>query len=161
LIGHCDPRDGSSFHRLFDRLNIRCRCAVEPRGVHAQRDLDAVSVLLRDPEQILSEHELPRHLGMARVVGRAPANAERGDVLAPAPVGDFRVADRRSVVEEEKMLMTDFAGLDAFVPECQVPPKNFERARAKLYVAVLCGALRDNLKRVLVANLKSWERGSR
>jgi hypothetical protein len=23
-------------HRLFDRLNIRCRCAFEPRGVHAR-----------------------------------------------------------------------------------------------------------------------------
>ena len=86
-------------------------------GIHAQHDLDAVSVLLRDPEQILSEHELPSHRGMARVVGPAPANAERGDALTPAPARDFRVADRPSVVEEEKMLMADFAGIHVFVPE--------------------------------------------
>jgi hypothetical protein len=39
----------SSFHRFLDRVNVGIRCAVEPRGVHAQHDLDAVSVLLRDP----------------------------------------------------------------------------------------------------------------
>jgi hypothetical protein len=39
---------------LFDCLNIRVCCTLEPRGVHAQHHLDTVSVLLGDPEQILS-----------------------------------------------------------------------------------------------------------
>jgi len=30
-------------------------------------------VLLRDPEQILSQHELPGHRGMPGVVGSAPS----------------------------------------------------------------------------------------
>jgi hypothetical protein len=82
--------------------------------VHAQHDLDAMSVLLRDPEQILSEHELPRHRGITRVIGPTPANRERRDALAPAPASDFRVANRAAVFEEEEMLMVDFAGREDF-----------------------------------------------
>jgi hypothetical protein len=33
-------------------------------------------VLLRNPEQILAEHELPGHRGMPRMVGSAPSNVE-------------------------------------------------------------------------------------
>jgi hypothetical protein len=32
--------------------------------------------------------------------------------------------------------MADFAGRDVFLAEGQVPPQNFEGARAKLYVAI-------------------------
>jgi hypothetical protein len=74
-------------------------------------------VLLRDPEQILSEHELPGHGGMPRVIGPAPANMECFDTLAPAPAGDFRIADRAAVFEEEQVLMPNFAGRDVFLPE--------------------------------------------
>ncbi len=52
-------RSGCFFHRLFDRVNIRVCCAVEPRCVHAQRYLNAMAMLLRDPEQILAQHEMP------------------------------------------------------------------------------------------------------
>jgi hypothetical protein len=106
---------------LFDRLNIGFRGSIKPRGVHAQHHLDAMSVLLRDPEQILSQHQLPGDRGMPRVVGPAPSNIERPDALAPAPAGDFRIAYRPSVFEEEKMLMADFAGRDVFLSERKVP----------------------------------------
>ena len=66
-------RRGSFFDRLLDRVNVGFRCSLEPRGVHAQHHLDAVPVLLRDPEQILSQHELPGHRGMPGVVGSAPS----------------------------------------------------------------------------------------
>ena len=79
-----------------------------------------MSVLLRDPEQILSQHELPGHRGMPRVIGPAPSNIERLDALAPAPAGDFRVADRPSVFEKKQMLMVDFAGRDVLLAQCQV-----------------------------------------
>jgi hypothetical protein len=46
---------------------------------------------------------------MPRVVGSAPSNTERLDALAPAPAGDFRVADRAAIFEEEQVLMADFA----------------------------------------------------
>jgi hypothetical protein len=46
----------SFFHRLFDRVNIGIRCAFEPRGVHAQHHLDAMSVLLRDPKALVRSH---------------------------------------------------------------------------------------------------------
>jgi hypothetical protein len=81
------------FHRIFDRVNVSVSCAFEPRGVHAQHHLDAMSALFRDPEQILSQHELPGHRGMARVIGSAPSNIERLDALG--------VADRPSVFEKE------------------------------------------------------------
>ncbi len=81
-----------------------------------------MSVLLRDPQQILSQHELPRHRGMPRVVGPTPSSIERLDTLAPAPARDFRIADRPPVFKKEQVLMEDFAGRDVFVPECQVPP---------------------------------------
>ena len=102
-IQQCSARIGSFIHRFFDRVNIRLRCTVEPRGVHAQHYLDAVSVLLRDPEQILSQYELPGHRGMPRVIGAAPTNIERLDALAPAPAGDFRVADRTAIFEKEQV----------------------------------------------------------
>ena len=38
-------RRRTRIHRLFDHLNIRIRCAFDPRGVHAQHHLDAVAVL--------------------------------------------------------------------------------------------------------------------
>jgi hypothetical protein len=120
LIRNCGLRR-SSFHRLFDRVNIGVRCSLEPRGVHAQHYLDAVSVLLRDPEHVFSEHELPGHRGMPRVIGSAPANTERLDALAPAPAGDLRVADRPAVFEEKEMLMRYFSGRDVFRAERQVP----------------------------------------
>ena len=69
-------------------------------------------VLLRDPQQILSQHELPGHGGMPRMVGPAPSNIECLDTLAPTPAGDFRVVDRPSVFEKEEVLMADFAGRD-------------------------------------------------
>jgi hypothetical protein len=51
---------------FFDRVNIRFRCAFEPRGVHAQHYLDAVSVLLRDPEMVaLADGERLRALAGA------------------------------------------------------------------------------------------------
>ena len=103
-------------------MNIRLRCAFEPRGVHAQHHLDAMAVLLRDPEQIFSQHELPCHRGMPGVVGPTPSNVECLDALAPAPAGDLRVADRPSVFEKERVLMANFAGRDVFRPQRQVPP---------------------------------------
>jgi CheY-like chemotaxis protein len=130
-------RRGCYVHRLFDRLNIGLRCAFEPRGVHAQHHLDAMSVLLCDPQQILSQHELPGHRGMPRVGGPAPSNIECLDALAPAPAGDFRVADRPSVFKKEQMLMVDFAGRDVLLAKRQVALKDFERARAKLNVAIV------------------------
>jgi hypothetical protein len=54
---------------------------------------------------------------MPRVIGPAPANIECFDTLAPAPAGDFRIADRAAVFEEEEVLMPDFAGRDVFLPE--------------------------------------------
>jgi hypothetical protein len=39
------------------------------------------------------------------MVGSAPANIERLDALAPSPAGDFWVADRTPVFEEEEVLM--------------------------------------------------------
>jgi hypothetical protein len=77
-------------------------------------------VLLRDPQQILSQHELPGYGGMPRVAGPTPANIKRGDALAPAPAGDFRVADRAAVLEEEEVLMPYFAGGDVFLAKSQV-----------------------------------------
>jgi hypothetical protein len=44
------------------------------------------------------------------MVGPTPSNVERLDAFAPAPAGDFRVADRPSVFEKKQMLMVDFAG---------------------------------------------------
>ena len=67
---------------------------------------------------------------MPRVVGSAPLNIERLDALAPAPAGDFRIADRPSAFEKEQVLMTDFAGRDVLRTEGQVPPQNFVGARA-------------------------------
>jgi hypothetical protein len=60
---------------------------LEPRGVHAQHDFNAMSVLLRDPKKILAQHELPGHGGMPRMVRAAPSNIERLDALAPAKQG--------------------------------------------------------------------------
>jgi hypothetical protein len=57
---------------------------------------------------------------MARMVGSTPANIECFDTLAPAPAGDFRVADRAAVFEEEEVLMTYFAGRDVFLAQRQV-----------------------------------------
>jgi hypothetical protein len=70
-----------------------------------QHRLDAMSVLLRDPQQILPEHELPGHGGMPCVVGPAPSNVESLDALAPAPPGDLWVAMGRPSVWEEQVLM--------------------------------------------------------
>ncbi len=55
------------------------------------------------------------------MVGPTPANRERLDALAPSPAGDFRVADRAAVFEEEEMLMPYFAGRDVFLAERKVP----------------------------------------
>ncbi len=54
------------------------------------------------------------------MVGPAPANTKRLDVLARAPAGDLRIADRPSVFEEEKLLMVDFAGSDVFLAQGQM-----------------------------------------
>jgi hypothetical protein len=81
-IGHCGACNGSSFHRFFDRVNIGVCCSVEPRSVHAQHHLHTMAVLLRDPQQILPQHELPRHGGMPRVLGPAPPNIECFGTLA-------------------------------------------------------------------------------
>jgi len=59
------------------------------------------------------------------VVGPAPANIECLDALAPAPAGDFRVADWPAVFEKEKVLMVDFAGRDEFCAERQVSVGRF------------------------------------
>ena len=75
-------RRGSFSHRLFDRVNVGIRCSLEPRGVYTEHHLDTMSVLLRDPQQILSQHELPGHRGMPRVVGTAPANIQGLGALA-------------------------------------------------------------------------------
>ena len=117
-------------------MNIRFRCAFEPRGVHAQHHLDAVSVLLRDPKRILAQHELPGHGGMLCVVRAAPSNVQRLGALAPAPAGDS-LADRPSVFKIEQLLMVDFAVRDVFLAQSQVTLKDFERAWAKLNVAIL------------------------
>jgi hypothetical protein len=61
----------------------------------------------------------------ASMVGSAPANIERLDALAPAPAGDFWVADRPSVLEKKQVLMADRAGGDVLGPQCQVRPQNF------------------------------------
>ena len=45
-------------------------------------------VLLRDPQQILSQHELPGQRGMTRVVGSAPSNVERLDAAATLFLSD-------------------------------------------------------------------------
>jgi hypothetical protein len=58
---------------------------------------------------------------MARVVGPTPANTERLDAFAPAPAGDFRVADRPAVFEEKEMLMRYFSGRDVFIAQREVP----------------------------------------
>jgi hypothetical protein len=58
---------------------------------------------------------------MPRVVGPAPANTKRLDALAPAPAGDFRIADRPSILEEKEVLMRYFAGRDVFIAEREVP----------------------------------------
>ena len=52
---------------------------------------------------------------MPCVVGPALSNIERLDALAAAPACDLGVADRRSVFEEEQMVMADFAGRDVSV----------------------------------------------
>src|SRR5450432_2751399 len=140
-------RRGCYFHRLLGRLNIGLRCAFEPRDVHAQHRLDAMAVLLRDPQQILSQHELPGHRGMPRVVGPALPNIECLDALAPAPAGDCRVADRPSVFKKEQMLMVDLAGRDVLLAQRQVTLKDFERARAKLNVAILLRLVRSLSRR--------------
>jgi hypothetical protein len=57
-------RAGLFFHRLFDRVNIRACCAFEPCGVHAQHYLNAMAMLLRDPEQILSTGDQSRRIFM-------------------------------------------------------------------------------------------------
>ena len=59
---------------------------------------------------------------MPRVVGSTPSNIERFDALAPAPAGDFRVADRAAIFEKEQVLMADFAGRDVFRAQRQMPP---------------------------------------
>ncbi len=110
-------------------MNVGIRCTLEPRGIHAQHYLDAVSVLLRDPKQIPTQHELPGHRGMARVVGATPLNIERLDGLAPAPAGDLRVADRPDVFEEDKDAHDGFCRLRRIRPA--VPSAALElRARA-------------------------------
>lgn len=73
------------------------------------------------------------------MVGPAPSNIECLDTLAPTPAGDFRVVDRPSVFEKEEVLMADFAGRDVLSAQGQVPPQNFEGARAKLNVAIFLG----------------------
>ena len=55
-IGNRDACSGSFFHRLFDGVNVGFRRPLQPRGVHAQHHLDAVTVLLRNPEQVRSQH---------------------------------------------------------------------------------------------------------
>jgi hypothetical protein len=51
---------GLFFHRFFDRVNIRVSCGLEPRGVHAQHYLDAVSakVLLDEAANLFLSGEL-------------------------------------------------------------------------------------------------------
>ena len=100
---------------------VQNESSFEPRCVHAQHNFDAVSVLLGDPEQVLAQHELPGHRGMPCVVGAAPANSERRDALAPAPAGDFRVADWPAVFEKKKVRMRYFSGGDVLIAERQVP----------------------------------------
>jgi hypothetical protein len=44
------------------------------------------------------------------MVGPTQSNVECLDALAPAPAGDFRIADGSSVFQKKQMLMVDFAG---------------------------------------------------
>jgi hypothetical protein len=73
------------------------------------------------------------------MVGSALSNIERLNALAPTPARDFRVADRAAIFQEEQVLMADFAGRDVFGAQGQVPPQNFQGARAKLNVAIFLG----------------------
>jgi hypothetical protein len=96
-IRNCGAHDGSSLHRLFDRVNVDIRCAVEPRGVHAQHHLDTVSVLLRDPQQILSQHERQR---VALVEQLDPVKADKFIV---GRVSTETKARLRALVERENL----------------------------------------------------------
>jgi hypothetical protein len=51
----------------------------------------------------IKQHRFQVTRGMPRVVGPAPANIERPDAFAPAPAGDFRVADGESKVSGARL----------------------------------------------------------
>ena len=66
-------------------MNIGIRCAFEPRGVHAQHHLDAVSVLLGATQsKYLPSMSCQLTEEMPRMVGPTPSNVECLDALPSA-----------------------------------------------------------------------------
>ena len=105
-----------------------------------------MSVLLRHPQWMLADHQIPTHRGMAGTVGFSISEvAHLRERSSPTNIWILKVAYRLSGLLEEQQVMIDLAGELESSSQCELPPQYSQRPRAELDEPILTG-----LGRVLV-----------
>lgn len=81
-------------------------------------------MLLRHPERILAEHQVPAHRGMTRGVGATIPHFQRSQRLAPSNLRHLYISHGLAGVAHEDMIVMEFAGSREALAQAKLSPQH-------------------------------------
>ena len=129
--------DFFAIHRGLNHCDIGFGRAAHPGRVCTEHGHQAVTVLRRDPEWVLAEHQIPADRGVTRAVRTPVSQTQPNRAFAPALRETGKCSDRGAVGAKEQLVMINPPTRPEVSMERQLSPQNRNRPWTKLDDPVL------------------------